>query len=266
MILCCFSFPSPPSALCTVFGEPGLPCPVTSLCSSLSPCPVSSPPSPFFLPWGALGGGGACCCREGVEEGAGETHPAPSFPLRREILAQGDSGGRGGGGTGGTNGEHAGGTLVLTFRRYAASSRTHRGVVPDCVQTACTAPLTCKWASAHVRPHSVLRRAGNIQSSGCAQIHPTPSPVGSHTRIARFVIPRVEEINPGNHLPNNAGETPHVNSRTHLQRKANDHRTQRMSARSRWCKEGHVVQNTLQWGEGIIQRNVSTDGPCIDLH
>ena len=71
MILSRFSFPSPPSALCTVFGERGLPCPVTSLCSSLSPCPVSSPPSPFFLPWGASGGRGACCCREGAEGGGG---------------------------------------------------------------------------------------------------------------------------------------------------------------------------------------------------
>ena len=33
--------PLPPSALCTVFGERGLPCPVTSPCVSLSPCPVS---------------------------------------------------------------------------------------------------------------------------------------------------------------------------------------------------------------------------------
>ena len=72
MILSRLSFPSPPSALCTVFGERGLPCPVTSVCLPLSPCPVSSPPSPSFLPWGALGGGGACCCREGVEEGEGE--------------------------------------------------------------------------------------------------------------------------------------------------------------------------------------------------
>ena len=45
MILSLFSFPSPPSALCTVFGKRGLPCPVTSLYSCLSPCPVSSPPS-----------------------------------------------------------------------------------------------------------------------------------------------------------------------------------------------------------------------------
>ena len=72
MILSRFSFPCFPSALCTVFGERGLPCPVTLLGSSLSPCPVSSPPSLFFLPWGALGGGGVCCCREGVGEGAGE--------------------------------------------------------------------------------------------------------------------------------------------------------------------------------------------------
>ena len=49
-----------------------MPCHVSLLGSSLSPCPVSSPPSPFFLPWGALGGGGACCCREGAEEGPGE--------------------------------------------------------------------------------------------------------------------------------------------------------------------------------------------------
>ena len=72
MILSRFSFPCSPSALCTVFGERGLPCPVTLLGLSLSPSPVSSPPSPFCLPWGALGGGGACCCREGVEEGVGE--------------------------------------------------------------------------------------------------------------------------------------------------------------------------------------------------
>ena len=72
MFLSLLSFPSPPSALCTVFGERGLPYPVISPCSSLSPCPLSSGPSLFFLPWGALGGGGACCCREGVEEGAGE--------------------------------------------------------------------------------------------------------------------------------------------------------------------------------------------------
>ena len=72
MILSRFSFPSSPSALCTVCSERGLPCPATLLGSSLFPCPVSFPPSPFFLPWGALGGGGACCCREGVEEGAGE--------------------------------------------------------------------------------------------------------------------------------------------------------------------------------------------------
>ena len=39
MILSRFSFPSPPSALCTVFGERGLPCRVTLLGSSLSPCP-----------------------------------------------------------------------------------------------------------------------------------------------------------------------------------------------------------------------------------
>ena len=70
MILSLWSSPSPPSALYTVFGERGLPCPVISPCSSLSPCPVSfGPSSLFFLPWGALGGGGACCC---VEERAGE--------------------------------------------------------------------------------------------------------------------------------------------------------------------------------------------------
>ena len=79
MILSRFSFPSPPFALCTVFGERGLPCPVTLLGSSLSPCPDSSPPSPFFLPWEALSGGGACCCREGVEEGAGEGEWDPGW-------------------------------------------------------------------------------------------------------------------------------------------------------------------------------------------
>ena len=91
--MCACAAPSPPSALCTVFGEQGLPCPITSLCLSLSPCPVSSPPSPFFLPSGALGGGGVCCCREGVEEGAreGEWDLAPSFPLKREILTHGGS-------------------------------------------------------------------------------------------------------------------------------------------------------------------------------
>ena len=72
MILSLLSFPSPPSALCTGFGKRGLPCPVISLCSSLSPYPVSNGPSLFFLPWVVLGGGGACCCGEGVEEGAGE--------------------------------------------------------------------------------------------------------------------------------------------------------------------------------------------------
>ena len=72
MILSLLSFPSPPSALCTIFGERGLPCPAISPCSSLSPCPISSGPSLFFLPWGALGGGGACCCGEGVEERAGQ--------------------------------------------------------------------------------------------------------------------------------------------------------------------------------------------------
>ena len=72
MILSLLSFPSPPSALCTVFSERSLPCPVISPCSSLSLCPVPSGPSLFFLSWGALGGGGACCCGEGVAKGAGQ--------------------------------------------------------------------------------------------------------------------------------------------------------------------------------------------------
>ena len=52
MILSLLSFPLPP-ALCTIFGERGLPCPVTSPCVSLSPCPVSSGLSLFVLPQGA---------------------------------------------------------------------------------------------------------------------------------------------------------------------------------------------------------------------
>ena len=91
MILSFLSFPSPPFALCTVFGEPHLPCPVISRCPSLSPCPVSSWPSLFFLPWGALDGGGVCCCGEGVEEAVGEGEwewgfaaPFPLLPLEEE--------------------------------------------------------------------------------------------------------------------------------------------------------------------------------------
>ena len=44
MILSRFSFPCSPSALCTVFGERGRPCPFALLGSSLSPCPVSPCP------------------------------------------------------------------------------------------------------------------------------------------------------------------------------------------------------------------------------
>ena len=54
MILPLLPFPSPPSALCTFLASAV--CPVLW---SLSPCPVSSGPSLFFLSWGALGGGGA---------------------------------------------------------------------------------------------------------------------------------------------------------------------------------------------------------------
>ena len=43
------SFPLPPSALCTIFAERGLPCPVTPPCVSLSLCPVSSGLSTFVL-------------------------------------------------------------------------------------------------------------------------------------------------------------------------------------------------------------------------
>ena len=54
-------------------------------------------PLPSFFPTLSilLGGGGACCCTEGVRGGGGGggvgvglSQPAPSFPLRREILAQ----------------------------------------------------------------------------------------------------------------------------------------------------------------------------------
>ena len=48
------------SSFCALHGcwrERCLPCAVISSCSSLSPCPVSSGPSLFFLSWGALGGG-----------------------------------------------------------------------------------------------------------------------------------------------------------------------------------------------------------------
>ena len=66
MILSLSSLPLPPSALCTIFGERDLPCPVTSPCVSLPPCPASSGLSLFVLSWGVKGGGGTRCCGEGV--------------------------------------------------------------------------------------------------------------------------------------------------------------------------------------------------------
>ena len=81
MILSLSSFPLPPSALCTIFGERSLPCPVTS-------CYL-----PRFL-WAlpvrpVLGVKG----RQGnvLLWGGGSSYPVPSFPFRREILAQGGS-------------------------------------------------------------------------------------------------------------------------------------------------------------------------------
>ena len=82
------SFPLPPSALCTIFGQHGLPCPVTSPCVSLSSCPVSSGLSMFVLSWGVKGGGVTCCSGEGRAMGMGRGSSRP-VPLRRKILLKG---------------------------------------------------------------------------------------------------------------------------------------------------------------------------------
>ena len=71
MILSLLSFPLPPSALCTIFSERILPCPVTSACVSLPTCQVCSWLSMFALSWGLQGGGGTCCCGEGIGKGDG---------------------------------------------------------------------------------------------------------------------------------------------------------------------------------------------------
>ena len=93
MILSLLSFPLPPSAICTIFGELGLPCLVTSPCVSLSTCPVSSGLSVFALSGGPCpgkrvavgrgrgrGGGG-----EGGEGGGGRRVLSPSSPCK-EVL------------------------------------------------------------------------------------------------------------------------------------------------------------------------------------
>ena len=87
MILSLLSFPLPPSALCTIFGERGLPCPVTSPCGSFSPCPGSSGLSLFSLSWVANGRWGDMLLWGGGG-GGGSLCPVPSFPLRWKILAQ----------------------------------------------------------------------------------------------------------------------------------------------------------------------------------
>ena len=78
MILSRFSFPCSPFALCTVFGERGLPCPVTLLGSSISPCPVlgggGGPPGAWSckvdvdMPEGAKGRGGSIKKKRTVSE------------------------------------------------------------------------------------------------------------------------------------------------------------------------------------------------------
>ena len=90
MTLSLLSFPLPASALCTIFGERGLPCLVTSPSVSLSPCPVSSGFHMFVLSRGVRSGGGTCCYGEGVGGGGAvevvAVAPCPLLPGSRGLL------------------------------------------------------------------------------------------------------------------------------------------------------------------------------------